>query len=471
MRGMNLEAVAKAVGGIYIGPEEGRSCVLSAVTTDSRKIEKGCLFVALKGARVDGNTFIPGAYEDGAACCMSTRPPQDETKPYIQVESCEQALKDLAEYYRSVLDVTVIGITGSVGKTTTKEMIASVVSQKYNTLKTLGNFNNEIGLPLTVFRLRDNHEVAVLEMGISDFGEMGRLAKVARPDMCVITNIGQCHLENLGTRDGILRAKTEVFDYLKPGGKAYLNGDDDKLSTLVNDSRISSPVFYGFGGEENAGTGRIQTPDILAENIKELGLAGTELDIVTPIGRFHVTVPAPGWHMVLNALAATAVGIGLSIPLEQIQAGIEAYRPVDGHGGIIDTGRLTIMNECYNANPSSMKAGLDVLAGIQGRKVAIMGDMFELGTQEEQMHYELGEYAASQGIDVVIAVGKLAGNYEKGVKDYQQKLGFAGELYHYTDVAELLDNLTSHIREGDTVFVKASHAMHFEKIVEQLKRG
>lgn len=469
MRGMSLESVAKAVGGIYTGPQEGRDCDLSAVTTDSRKIEKGCLFVALQGARVDGNTFIPGAYQDGAACCMSTRPPQDETKPYIQVGSCEQALKDLAEYYRSVLNVTVVGITGSVGKTTTKEMIASVVSQKYDTLKTLGNFNNEIGLPLTVFRLRDNHEVAVLEMGISDFGEMGRLAKVARPDMCVITNIGQCHLENLGTRDGILKAKTEVFDYLKPGGKVYLNGDDDKLSTLVSDSRISSPVFYGFGGERTAQKDLIQTPDILAENIKDLGIAGTELDIITPLGKFHVTVPAPGRHMVSNALAATAVGTGLSIPLEQIKAGIEAYRPVDGHGGIIDTGSLTVMNECYNANPDSMKAGIDVLAGIQGRRVAIMGDMFELGSQEEQMHYELGEYAASQGIDIVIAVGRLAGNYEKGVKAYQQKLGFTGEIYYYASVAELLDNLTCYVRKGDTVFVKASHAMHFEKIVEQLK--
>lgn len=466
MRGMDLKAVAAAVGGIYTGLEEGKGYVLSSVTTDSRKVEKGGLFVALKGARVDGNTFIPGAYEDGAACCMSTRPPQDETRPYIQVESCEQALKDLAEYYRSVLDVTVIGITGSVGKTTTKEMIASVVSRKYDTLKTLGNFNNEIGLPLTVFRLRDNHEVAVLEMGISDFGEMGRLAKVARPDICVITNIGQCHLENLGTRDGILRAKTEVFDYLKPGGKAYLNGDDDKLSTLVNDSRISSPVFYGFGGE---GKDIIPSPDVTAENVQDLGLEGTELDIVTPAGRFHVTVPAPGRHMVSNALAATAIGMGLSIPLEQIKAGIEAYRPVDGHGGIIETDRLTIMNECYNANPASMKAGLDVLAGIQGRKVAIMGDMFELGSQEEQMHYEVGEYAASKGIDVVIAVGGLAGNYEKGVRDYQQESGFDGEVYYYPAVSEFLTNLTRHIREKDTVFVKASHAMHFEKIVERLQ--
>ena len=244
MTGMTLEAITKAVGGTYSGPEEGKQIIVSSITIDSRKVEKDCLFVAIKGQRVDGNDFVPGSYENGAACCMSTLPAKDESKPYIQVESCEQALKDMAEYYRSVLDVKVVGITGSVGKTTTKEMIASVVSQKYDTLKTLGNFNNEIGLPLTVFRIRDHHEVAILEMGISEFGEMQRLSKVAKPDMCVITNIGQCHLENLGTRDGILKAKTEMFDYAKPDALVYLNGDDDKLITLDKDSRISSPVFF-----------------------------------------------------------------------------------------------------------------------------------------------------------------------------------------------------------------------------------
>lgn len=469
MTGMTLEAVAEAVGGIYTGPEEQKGVTLSGITIDSRRVEKDCLFVAIRGARVDGNTFIPGAYEDGAACCMSTLPPQDETKPMIQVASCEQALKDMAEFYRRLLPVTVVGITGSVGKTTTKEMIASVVSQKYDTLKTLGNFNNEIGLPLTVFRLREHHQVAVLEMGISEFGEMSRLARVAQPDYCVITNIGQCHLEKLGTRDGILRAKTEILDYLKPEGTAFLNGDDDKLSTLKGDSRISSPVFFGFGSSELSGEGGISDPEITAANVRNLGLEGSNVDIVTPIGSVNVTVPAPGRHMISNALAAAAVGIGLSLNLEQIKAGIEAYESVGGHGHIIRTSSLTIMDDCYNANPVSMKAGLDVLADVEGRRVAILGDMFELGEREREMHYEVGEHAAAKGIDVVLAIGGLAENYAKGIRDYRQREGYDGEVHYYSDLEELLPELAAYIQPQDAVLVKASHAMHFERLVEKLQ--
>ena len=285
MKGMMLEAVAQAVKGTYTGPEERKESELSSITIDSRQVEKDGLFVAIKGARVDGNTFIPGAYEDGALCCMSTEPPKDETKPYIQVESCEQALKDMAELYRAGLTIPVIGITGSVGKTTTKEMIAAVLSQKYDTLKTLGNFNNEIGLPLTIFRIREHHQAAVLEMGISDFGEMTRLAKVAKPDICVITNIGQCHLENLGTRDGILKAKTEIFTYLKPEGKAVLNGNDDKLCTLDQDERISAPVFYGLpdGGKLDQ-TKEGAKLSVYAQNCESLGLAGSRFMLHTPKG-------------------------------------------------------------------------------------------------------------------------------------------------------------------------------------------
>lgn len=478
MMGMTLEAVTKAVGGVYTGPEEGRQITLSAITIDSRKVEKECLFVAIKGQRVDGNDFVPGAYEQGAACCMSTLPPKDNTLPYIQVESCEQALKDMAEYYRSILDVTVVGITGSVGKTTTKEMIASVISQKYDTLKTLGNFNNEIGLPLTIFRLRPHHRVAILEMGISDFGEMTRLAKVARPDACVITNIGQCHLENLGDRDGVLKAKTEVFDYLNPQGTAYLNGDDDKLITLASDNRIQSPVYFGLNQENPS-----KQPSVYAANRRSLGLAGSNVDIVTPQGSIQVNVPAPGKHMISNALAAAAVGLGLGLSLEQIKAGIEDYEPVGGHGHIIQTGSLTIMDDCYNANPVSMKAGIDVLSEVEGRTVAVLGDMFELGENERQMHYEVGRYAAEKNIDVLLAVGELGKEYARGAEEYvssgvpevQERKPVRGEdkkieIIYSESLSNALDCTGAIIQPGDAVLVKASHAMHFEKIVEKLQR-
>ena len=207
MKNMSLEKIAQACGGVYHGSEEMKQSIVESITTDSRQAAKGCLFVAIPGERVDGHDFIPSVFEKGALAVLSEKELENPAGPYIQVASSLEAVKGIAEYYRQQLDIKVVGITGSVGKTSTKEVIASVLAQKYNVLKTLGNFNNELGLPLTVFRLRDEHQIAVLEMGISHFGEMHRLAKVARPDICVITNIGQCHLEFLKDRDGILRAK------------------------------------------------------------------------------------------------------------------------------------------------------------------------------------------------------------------------------------------------------------------------
>jgi len=262
MKSMSLREIAAACGGTYVGAEEKLDLCVSGVAIDSRKIEEGYLFVPIKGARVDGHTFIPQVMEKGALCTLAEQSP--EGYDHILVESCEQALKDLAEHYRKALDIKVVGITGSVGKTSTKEMIASVLSQKFNVLKTAGNFNNEIGLPLTIFQIREEHEIAVLEMGISDFGEMTRLAKMARPDICVITNIGLCHLENLGDRDGILKAKTEMFAYRQPDAKIILNGDDDKLIT-VKEWDGCEPRYFGLSDAHDA----------YAKDVKSLSLKGT----------------------------------------------------------------------------------------------------------------------------------------------------------------------------------------------------
>ena len=238
MKNLTLENITKVCNGTYHGPQEKLQEEVTAITTDSRKVEKGGLFVPVVGERVDAHRFIPQVMEAGALATLSERVLEGADYPYIQVESSLQAVKDIAEFYLEQLDIPVVGITGSVGKTSTKEVIASVLKEKYRTLKTQGNFNNELGLPLTVFRLRDEDEIAVLEMGISDFGEMTRLAKIAKPDTCVITNIGTCHLENLGDRDGVLKAKTEIFKYVKKN--IVLNGDDDKLST-VNDRERRVP--------------------------------------------------------------------------------------------------------------------------------------------------------------------------------------------------------------------------------------
>lgn len=454
MQKMTLEKIAKVCHGRYFGNESAKSEEISMVTIDSRTVERNSLFVAIKGERVDGNTFVAGAYADGALCCMSEEEPEDKTRPYIVVDSCYQALKDMAELYRTLCPAKVVGITGSVGKTTTKEMIASVLSQHFHVLKTKGNFNNEVGVPLTLFRLRKEHEIAIVEMGISDFGEMTRLTKMVQPDSCVITNIGQCHLENLHDRDGVLKAKTEIFTHMNPNGHIYLNGDDDKLITVQSDGKRQI-TFFG-NGKDNC---------VRAEKVENLGLKGTKMMVVTPDEQFEVTVPVPGKHMVLNALAAIAIGLDMGMTTEEIAKGIRAFRPVGGHSSIEETAHFTLIDDCYNANPVSMKAGIDVLSDASGRKVAILGDMFELGTKERKMHYEVGEYAVQKGIDLFICVGSLA----KEIANALEKAGKETSVFYFAQKEAAMEMLPSLVKEGDTILVKASHGMHFEKIVAMLK--
>lgn len=454
MKNMSLEKIAQACGGIYRSSDDMRDCVVDSITTDSRKAEKGSLFVAIPGERVDGHDFISSVFEKGAIAVISERKLENPAGPYIQVASSLEAVKGIAEYYRQQLDIKVVGITGSVGKTSTKEVIASVLSQKYNVLKTLGNFNNELGLPLTVFRLREEHQVAVLEMGINHFGEMHRLAKVARPDICVITNIGQCHLEYLKDRDGILRAKSEIFDFLKEDGRIILNGDDDKLAQ-VEEVKGIRPIFFGIE------SGR----SIYADKIENCGLKGVHCTIHVDDESEEVLIPIPGYHMVLNALAAAAVGKQLGLTVKEIKAGIEKLESVNGRFHIIDNGSLQIIDDCYNANPVSMKASLDVLQDAEGRKVAILGDMGELGEDESRMHAEVGRHASGNNIDLLICTGAISSHMaEAAIKD-----GGCGEVLQVPTLEALLTCLPSLIEKGDTVLVKASHFMHFEKVVEKLR--
>ena len=454
MRNMTLKEIAVACGGIYYGDEESYYKEVSSVTIDSRKIEKDCLFVAIRGARVDGHMFIPQSIHDGALCAVSEKRIENASYPYIMVNSCVQALKDIAEHYRRSLHIKVVGISGSVGKTSTKEMIASVLGQKYKVLKTEGNFNNEIGLPLTIFNIREEHEVAVLEMGISDFGEMERLAKIARPDICVITNIGCAHLEQLKSREGILKAKTEMFLYMNPEGSIVLNGDDDMLSTVTPANRID-PIFFGLDPGCR----------YYAENIENLGLKGTAALFCTPDSEFYAHISIPGAHMVYNALAALVVGRILEMTDAEIKQGIEALVPLAGRNNLSETSHLTLIDDCYNANPASMKAALDVLSQAEGRTAAILGDMFELGAKEREMHYEVGQYAAKAGISLLICIGDLAEEIARGAASEETAM----EIYHYETKADFLKNVDSLIQEKDTILIKASHGMEFPELVEALK--
>ena len=459
MRNLTLEHIAQVCKGIYYGAEEKKNICVTSITSDSRKAEEGCLFVPIPGARVDGHDFIPQVMAAGALATLSEKPLEDADFPYIQVESSLQAVKDIAAYYLEQLQIPVVGITGSVGKTSTKEMIAAVLSQKFRVLKTQGNFNNELGLPLTVFRLRDEDEIAVLEMGISDFGEMHRLAAIAKPDTCVITNIGTCHLENLGDRNGVLKAKTEVFDHLKENASVILNGDDDKLAT-VKTVQGKIPVFFGLD----------PSYPIYADQVESRGLKGISCSIHTPKGAFSVVVPIPGQHMVYNALAGTAVGLTYDMELEDIKKGIESLQPVSGRFHIIETEKYTIVDDCYNANPMSMKASLGILKDALGRKTAILGDMGELGKDEAALHAEVGEFAGNSGIDLLICVGELCTHMAQAARDAAQTAGNPLQVVHFANLEELLKALPELLHEGDTILVKASHFMHFEKVVDVLQK-
>lgn len=455
MKHMTLREITAACGGTYFGDSQSAEKEVSSVVIDSRKVTKDSLFVAIRGARVDGHTFIPQTIEAGALCALSEEPLGEVTFPYILVDSCTQALKDLAEHYRKSLDIKVVGISGSVGKTSTKEMIASVLSQKYNVLKTEGNFNNEIGVPLTIFNLREEHEIAVLEMGINHFGEMTRLAKMARPDICVITNIGVAHMELLGSRDGILKAKTEMFQYMNPDGTIIFNGDDDKLITYSPENGIT-PIYFGLG--ENS--------SYRAEQIANNGLRGTNATFVTPKSRFSAHISIPGEHMVHNALAGIAVGYALGMSDAEIKAGIEALKPLAGRNHLIETNTYTIIDDCYNANPISMKASIDVLSKADTRTVAILGDMGELGAKEKEMHYDVGQHTATAGIHVLICIGTLSEELARGAKE----TGCNIQIYHYPDQEHFFAEMSSILEKNDTILVKASHAMAFEKIVKKLER-
>lgn len=454
MKNLTLENIAKVCGGTFFGNEELLGREVSSITADSRKMEAGGLFVPIVGERSDGHSYIADVMGKGVLCTLSERDLGQVDYPYIRIESSLQAVKDIAEFYLQQLEIPVVGITGSVGKTSTKEVIAAVLKEKFRTLKTQGNFNNELGLPLTVFRLRDEDEIAVLEMGISEFGEMSRLAKIARPDTCVITNIGQCHLENLGDRDGVLKAKTEIFQFVKEKSHIILNGDDDKLITVGKVGGIR-PVFFGMNDEF----------PIYATHMESQGLKGMYCRIHMGPESFDVLIPMPGTHMVYNALAATAVGMVYGLTPAQIKAGIESLEPVSGRFRMIETPELMIVDDCYNANPMSMKASLQVLQDGLGRRVAILGDMGELGENEKALHAEVGAFAAHQKIDVLICVGELCAY----MADAAVAEGTDVAVHHVADKETLMERLRDFVKAGDTVLVKASHFMQFEDVVKVLE--
>lgn len=457
---MTIENIVQACGGIYKGSESEKKKEVCSVVLDSRRAEAGGCFIAAKGARADGHDFIAEVVKKGAACIVCEYIPEGISGNFIVVEDSFRALQQIAEYYRSTLTIPVIGITGSVGKTSTKEFIAGVLAEKYHVLKTEGNYNNEIGVPLTLLRIRREHEIAVIEMGINHFGEMHNLSQMVKPDTCVMTNIGECHLEFLGSREGVLRAKSEIFEFLKEDGSVYVNGDDDMLWTIER-IRNKKPIRFGFGREN----------DYYADAVQKKGLSGCDVTIHTKAGSFSASIHLPGDHMIRNALAATAVAQQYGLTNEEIAEGIASVLPVGGRSNLIECGSMTIIDDCYNANPVSMKAALDMLALAEGKKIAVLGDMGELGEKKEQYHAEVGAYAVEKDITALICVGDLAkAMYRGACRSKEKKLSNTIVLY-YEDLDKLFAELPAGriAAEQATVLVKASHSMQFSKIVERLR--
>lgn len=446
MKPFTLEEIASACGGTYVGDDASKSICITSVERDSRQIKEGSLFLAIKGERVDGHDFIQKCYDSGAACAVCENAPENTVKPYILVHSTLEAVKKIGKAYREKFDIPVIGVSGSVGKTSTKEMLYAVLSQKFKTHKTQGNLNNELGVPLTLLSMPEDTEAAVIEMGISDFGEMSRLSEMVQPTICVLTVIGCCHLENLGDLDGVLKAKTEMFNCAAENAEFILNGDDEKLASIKNVNG-KAPIFFGISDKNR----------YHAQNIKNNGESGINCTICFDDKKLDVVISAIGTYMVSNALAAAAVGNLLGLSDQELINGVQSYKTVGSRANLINTKSLRIIDDCYNANPNSVKASIDTLLNFEGRTVAILGDMKELGADELKLHYNTGKYAREKGIDLIISVGELARELAKGA-----------DGMWFESVERLEEALPSLLQKGDTVLVKASHSMHFEKITEFL---
>lgn len=465
MKNFTLERIRKVTKGRVLWPEEMPQAVREAVAqkeaagvvVDSRLADKDKVFIALRGERADGHDFIAAALEQGALFVLCERPPQALTGPCLLVDSCMDAMRECAAFYREQLDLKVVGITGSVGKTTTKEFIASVLEQKYRVGKTEKNFNNEIGLPLTIFQLTSEQEAAVLEMGINHFGEMRRLSYMAKPDVCVMTNIGQCHLEYLGSRDGILKAKSEIFDFMKADGFVCVNGDDDKLSEL-GEIHGKRPYTFGLGKER----------DVFAASVTSEGLRGSRVAVGGSAGEFEARIPLPGEHMAYNALAAALVGWLFGLDAQEIKKGIEAVSSLKGRSHIVTAGSRTIIDDCYNANPDSVRAALELLSLGTSRRVAVLGDMFELGGKEEQMHRSTGAWAVGKA-DCLICIGKLSKFMYEGAIEANGDGSM--EVRYFETKEAFFHEMEELFREDDTILIKASHGMAFEEITKRLRQA
>ncbi len=457
METITVGQLLEAVHGTLLGGSQDMELTVSGVDTDSRDIHPGSLFIPLVGERFDGHAYITSALEAGAAGCLTARVRTDyrEDKFYIQVGNTQRALRDLAAWYKNRFQIPFVGITGSVGKTTAKDMIAAVLSVKYKVLKTEGNFNNNIGLPLTLLRLDHTHQVGVLEMGMDKPGEIDYLSDIVRPEVGVITNIGDAHIEKLGSRENIFKAKCELLSNIrKEGGLVVLNADDPMLTTL----RGNTPVQAVF-------CGKAEDADYRAQVTGGDGVSHIHCHVTTPNMERDIRIPALGEHMIYPTLIATAVGEHFGLTPDEIEDGIARFVPTRMRMNVIQReGEITILDDSYNANPQSMRAAISVLADTHSSwKVAILGDMFELGPYAPALHAGVGDYLGKRGIDCLVAVGKLSEHMAQGARE-------AGvpTVYSCANKEEAKAVLPQVVRPDSTILVKASRGMALEELTAQL---
>ncbi|WP_305768801.1 UDP-N-acetylmuramoyl-tripeptide--D-alanyl-D-alanine ligase [Candidatus Epulonipiscium viviparus] len=454
---ISIQELVQETGGICLNSEDSGNTVIEEIFTDSRqKVNKG-LFVPLIGEKFNGHDYIDDVKAMGAIATLTSKENDSVHQDLITiaVEDTQKALLDVARYYSSKVDRPIIAITGSVGKTTTKEMVAAVLETTLKVHKTVGNYNNEIGVPKTMFALSEDDQVSVIEMGMNHFGELSRLTSVVKPDFAVITNIGTAHIEHLESREGILKAKLEILEGLKPEGTVIINGDEPLLMGKKQDNWIT----FGFDPRL----------DYCVSNVVTYG-AFTEAVVYTPNSVFKIKIPSPGVHMALNALIAIIIAEKLEIPRDKIIKGIANYKSEKMRMNITNVGNFTVIDDTYNANYDSMVAAMKVLGNYltKNRKIAILGDIFELGKYSESIHRNLGEYIASSRINCVFTIGDAAAYITDAIINSPNNKNVTSK--HFKNKELFIKEWSQYINAGDIVLVKASRGMHLEEVVKAMRK-
>ena len=458
MKELRLSDLSYGVKGIL--HNEGTGEVIKGVSIDSRKVTEGDLFIAINGERMDGHDFIGEAIKNGCRAVMVHKDIEDTVKvPVVRVEDTLIALHKMAAYYISLFNIPKIAVTGSTGKTTTKELIASVLSKKYKVIKNIGNYNNHIGLPLSVFNVEEKHEIAIFEMGMSSLGEIDLLASIIKPDVAVITNIGLSHIEHLKSQQNILKAKMEVANYFNHENVLIINFDDIWLKTLDKESFIYKLVKIGSDKESDYVIREISSSE-----------EGINFTLTVNGNLYFLQMKVQGRHNAYNAAMAIGCGIHFKVDMKDMGKAISEY---EGYDMRLKTEKAQdgtiVLNDVYNASPDSMKAAIQTLTSIKGKRyIAILSDMLEMGSFTEKYHKEIGDYAAEARLDLLITVGKFAEYIaiEADVKTKEMK------ILHFQDKKELLNSLDNLIMPGDVILVKGSRGMKMEEIVQHiLERG